>query len=76
MERQGAYIHTDKLESYHRELVSMFPWLRPHLAKRSDQGSAVPIVECAMLITTRDNGDSPRTMVEDKMKPHTGGAPT
>ena len=59
MARQGAYSHTEKLENYHHELVSLLPWLRPHLAKRSDQGSTVQIVECAMPITTMKDGDSP-----------------
>ena len=34
--RQGAYAHTDKLENYHHELVSLLPWIGPHIAKRSD----------------------------------------
>jgi len=36
MERQGAYSHTEKLESYRHELVSLLSWLRPHLTKHSD----------------------------------------
>lgn len=58
MVRQGAYSHTDKLENYHRELVNLMPWLRPHLTKRSDQGSAMQIVECTMSITIMEDGDS------------------
>jgi len=56
--RQGAYAHTNKLENYHRELVSLLPWLGPHIAKCSDQGSALQIVECVMLITSLEDEDS------------------
>lgn len=76
MARQGMYSHTDKLESYHRELVSLLPWLRLHLAKRSDEGSALKILQCTMPITTMEDGDSLRTMIEDEMEPRNGGAAT
>ena len=59
MVRQEGYSHTDKLENYFRELFSLLLWLGPHLAKRSDQGSTVQIVECAMSITTMEDGDFP-----------------
>jgi len=31
MVRQGVYAHTDKLENYHHELVSLLPWLGLHI---------------------------------------------
>ena len=36
MVRQGAYDHTDKFDNYHRKLVSLMPWLGPHIIKCSD----------------------------------------
>jgi len=36
MRRQGVYDHADKSENYHRKLVSLLPWLGPHIAKRSN----------------------------------------
>lgn len=59
MVSQGAYDHTNRLENYHRELVSLFPWLGPHITKRSDQGSALQVVKCVMMITTMEGVDPP-----------------
>jgi len=59
MVRKGAYDHTNKCENYLRELISLLPWLRPCLTKRSDQGSALQIIECAMPTITMGGGDSP-----------------
>lgn len=39
--RQGAYDHVDKLEDYCLKLVSLLPWLGPHIAKCNDRGSAL-----------------------------------
>ena len=41
MVRQGMYDHTNNLENYRRELVSLLPWRGPHITKCSDQGSAL-----------------------------------
>lgn len=76
MVKQGVYDHIEKWENYHCELGSLLPWLRLRRARSSDQGSTLQIVECAMLTTTMEGGDSPRTVVEDGMKPHMGGATT
>lgn len=59
MARQGAYSHTNKLKSYHHELVRLLPWLGPHITKHSDQGNTLQIVECAMPIITMKDEDSP-----------------
>jgi len=76
MVRQGAYDHTDKFEHYHREMVSLLPWLGPHIAKCRDQGTTLQVVKCVILTTTIDGGDSPRTTVEDRMEPRMGSVTT
>lgn len=76
MVRQGAYDHIDKFEHYRCELVSLLPWLGPHITKRIDQGSMLHIVKCMMPTITMEGGDSPRTMMEDGMELHMGGATT
>jgi len=58
MGRQGVFDHADELEDYHRELVSLLPWLGPHIAKCSNQGSALQMIERAVPITTMANEDS------------------
>ena len=76
MVRQSVYDHTDKLEEYRHELVSLLPWLGPYIAERSDEGSALQVVKCAVPIMTMEGGDSLRTRVEDRMEPHKGGTTT
>lgn len=57
-------------------MVSLLLWLGPHIAKHSNQSSALQIVECAMPITTMVDEDSSQTMLEDGIDPYTGGATT
>jgi len=59
MVRQGAYDHTEKFVNYRHELVSLLPWLGLHIAKRTNQGSVLQVVKCAMLTTTMEGGYSP-----------------
>ena len=46
MVRQGVYDHIDRSENYCHELVSLLPWLGPHITKCSDQGNAFEVVKC------------------------------
>ena len=66
--------HDDSVKAYCHELVSLMPWLGPHIAKCSDQGNTLQMVKCAMLTTKIEGGDSPRTLMEDRMKLYMGGA--
>jgi len=50
MARQGADDHTNELEYYHQELITLLPWLGPHITKRSSQGNELQIVEHTMPI--------------------------
>jgi len=38
---QGLDDHTNELEDYHRELISLLSWLGPHINKCNNHGSAV-----------------------------------
>lgn len=40
MKRQDTDNHTTALEDFHREFMTLLPWLRPYLTKQSNQGSA------------------------------------
>ena len=33
---QGTYDHTNRVEDYRCEIVSLLPWLGPHIAKHSE----------------------------------------
>jgi len=76
MVRQGVYDHADKFENYCCEFISLMPWLGPHIAKHSDQGSALQMVKCVMPTITIQGGDSLGTMTKDMMELYTGGATT
>ena len=76
MVRQGAYDHADKFENYRHELISLMPWLGPHIVKHSNQGSALQMVKCAMPTVIIKGGDSSGTMTEDRMELYMGGAAT
>lgn len=74
MARQGTYDHTNELKEYHRELVSLLPWLGPHITKCNNQGSTLQMVKRAVPIATITDEDFPRTMLEDGREPCTSGA--
>lgn len=46
MARHGVDDHTNELEDYHDKLISLLPWLGPHITERSNQGNALYTVEC------------------------------
>lgn len=76
MVRQEARDHDNKVTAYHHELISLMPWLGPHISKHSDQGSALQMVKCTMPTVTIQGRDSPWTMTEDMMELYTSGATT
>lgn len=71
MERQGVGDHTNELEDYRRELISLLPWLGPHITKHSNQGSVLQIVEHAAPITMMTDEDFPWSILEGEMEFHT-----
>jgi len=76
MVRQGAYDHADRYENYCCELISLMPWIGPHIAKHSDQGSTLQMVNYTMPTVTIRGGDSLGTMMEDRMQLYIGGVAT
>jgi len=74
--RQGMYDPDDRVKTYCHELISLMPWLGLHIPKHSDHGSTLKMVKCTMLTVTIKGGDSPETMMEDKMELYMGGATT
>jgi len=67
---------TNALEDFCREFVALLPWLRPHLTKQSNWGSAPDKEECATMIVAREIKECSRTRLKIELKPHTGGATT
>jgi len=57
--RQGVFDLDERIKTYCCELISLMPWFRLHIAKHSDQGSALQMVKYAMLTVTIKGGDSP-----------------
>ena len=76
MARQGANDHTTELEGQRREFMTVLPWLRPHVTKRSNQGNTLHTIESAALAVTREIEDFTWTIMEGELKPHTGDATT
>ena len=76
MERSNAYDRDDRFKAYFHELISMIPWLGPHITKRSNQGSALKMVKYARVTITIKVGYSPGNMMDDQMKLFTGGVTT
>lgn len=74
--RQDVYERDDRFKAYHQELISLMPWLGPHITKHIDQGSVLQMIKCMMPIVTIKGGFSPGNMIGDRMKLHTGGATT
>lgn len=69
MARQGVDDNTNELEDYHQELISLLPWLGPHITKRSNQGNALHTVECATPTVSRVIKDFSQTLLEGEMEP-------
>lgn len=66
----------DRSKAYCHELISLMPWLGPHIAKRIDQGSTLRMVKCAIPAIKIKGGYSPQNIMDDKMKLFTGGVTT
>lgn len=74
--RQDAYDHDGRFKAYYRKLISLMPWIGPHITKRVDQGSALQMVKCTMLTVTINGGYFLGNIMDDRMKLHMGGATT
>ena len=76
MARQYADDHTNELEDYHQELISLLPWLGPHITKCSNSGNALQTIERVAQTVARLIEDFLRTILEGKMDTRTGGVTT
>jgi len=76
MTRQGVDDRTTRLEYCHQEFMTLLPWLRPHLTKHSNQGSALHMVEHVAPAVTREIEKFLQTILEGKLKSRTSGATT
>lgn len=76
MVRQEARDQNDGVKAYCHKLISLMPWLGPHITNHSDQGSALQMVKCAISIVTIQGGDFPGTMTKYMRELYTGGVTT
>lgn len=76
MTRQDTNNHTTTLEDCCLEFWTLLPWLRSHLTKQRNQGSAPHKEEHAMLTIARVIEECPRTRLEGEFKSRTSGATT
>jgi len=39
--KQGAHDYLDEFGDYHREFISLMPWIGPHITKRTNHGGTL-----------------------------------
>jgi len=76
MIKQSANNHIDKFRDYHHELISLMPWLGPYITTRINHDDALQMIKCATLPVTIKGGYFTRKVMDDQMKPYTGGMAT
>ena len=76
MTKQDTEDHTTALEDCRQEFMTLLPWLRLHLTKCSNQGSALHTVERAAPVVTQTIEEFPQTMLEGELKSRTSGVTT
>jgi len=74
--RQGVHDHANKFEDYCYELISLMPWLGPHITKRINQGGMLQMIKCSTPLVAIKGGYFLGKVMDDWMKPYTGGAAT
>ena len=68
--------HVDKFEDYHYKLISLMPWLGPHITKRINQGDALQRIRCATPPVMVKGRYFPGRMLDDWRKLHISGMAT
>ncbi len=76
MTRQDTNGHTTTLEYCNRELMTLLPWLRLHLTKRSNKGSAQHKIKHAALDVMKEIELCPWTILEGELKSGRDGMTT
>lgn len=76
MTRQDTNGHTTALEDFRREFMTLLPWLRPHLTKCNNEGSAPHEVERVASVVVREIEECPWTRLEGELESCTDGATT
>lgn len=76
MTRQDMDGHTTTLEDCCQEFMTLLLWLRPHLTKDSNKGSAPHKVEHEAPVVERAIEECPWTIVEGEFKSFTDGETT
>lgn len=76
MTKQGVHDHLEELGDYCQELISLMPWVGPHITNRINHGGAMLMIKCETQPVIMKYGYVPGKLMDDQMKPYTGGAVT
>ena len=68
--------HDDRVKSYCRKLISLMPWLGPHIIKRINQADVLQRIRCATHLVMVKGRYFLEGMLDDWRKPHIGGVVT
>ncbi len=74
MIKQGAHDYSDEFGDYCHKLINLMPWIGMHITKGINHGSVMPMVKCTTQPITIEGGCFPGKMMDDRLKPYTGGA--
>ena len=76
MIKHGAHDYDDEFGNYHRELINLMPWIRPHITKGMTHGGTLHMVKCALQPATIKGVCFPGKVMHDRLKPYMGGKTT
>lgn len=74
--KQNAHNYIDKFGDYHRELISLTPWIRPYITRGVIDGGTMQMVKCVMQIVKLTIRLFQGKIVDGQLKPYTGGPTT
>ena len=73
MTKKGVHDHIDIFGDYRRDLISLMPWIGPHITKQINHGGAMPMIKCATRPTIIKSRYIPGKVMDDRMKLYTSG---
>lgn len=74
--KQDAHDYIDKFGDYHRDLISLMPWIGPRITKRITNGGMMQMVKCMMQVVRLKEELLQGEANDDWVNPFTGGRTT
>ena len=68
--------YIDKFGDYRQELISLMTWIGLHITKGITYGGVLQMIKCVMQLVTIEGGCFSGKVMDDWLKPYTGGATT